>query len=423
MPATTVTSPDGPVPRLTVLHVWYADYPWDVRVEKVNAALAEAGMAVHLVARNMRHSPPREHVDGAEVHRLKWLRTWPRVSRAVNAASSLPAFLNPRWILHIYRVGRTTLPDVILVRDLPLAPAALWVGRRLGIPVVLDMAENYPGFLRTLRNTGALRGFDALVRNPRLAASVERYVIRRAQAIVCVIEESAQRLTALGVPVGRLTVVRNTPRIDDGPTRQVRTSANEVLTLVYLGLIERHRGVQDLVRAVHESLRRGRQLKLIVIGDGKSFGELRTLAADLGVLDNGVELLGRIENRRALAIVSQADIGAIPHMPCDAWDATIPNKLFDYMSLGLPVLTSNVGPVQRIVTQEACGVAYEWGNVDDLCAKIDTLRSATQRQEMAEAGRRAVQSKYNWSNDGAVLSRTLLAVHKSHRSARPHGRG
>jgi glycosyltransferase involved in cell wall biosynthesis len=403
--------------QLTILHVWYGDYPWDVRVEKVNAALHDAGMAVHLVARNNRNSARREKVDGADIHRMKWIRLCARAARSLNVASSLPAFANPRWALLIYRVTRMTRPGVVLVRDLPLAPAAIWVGRVMRVPVVLDMAENYPGFLRVRRDTKALGALDLLVRNPWLAAIVERYVVRRAQAIICVIDESAQRLRELGVPDSRLAIVRNTPRLDN--ERAVFTRAeNEVLTVVYLGLIERHRGVADLVRAVSETQRHGLQLRLLVIGDGKSFGELQELAADLGVLRNGVELLGRMENRRALDIVSGADIGAIPHMPCDYWDTTIPNKLFDYMSLGLPVITSNVRPVQRIVQEEACGLAYEWGNISDLCLKIDGLRSADQRRQMGEAGRRAVQSKYNWPTDGAVLSRKLLAVRANYRSTR-----
>lgn len=408
---------------LRVLHIWYADYPWDVRVEKVITALNESGMTVDLVARNLRNLPLRERVDGAEVHRMKWIRAPARIARRLNAAASFPAFVNPRWIAHIYRVCRTTRPDVILVRDLPLAPAAVWVGKWLRIPVVLDMAENYPGFLRTLRATGTLGPLDVLLRNPWLAARVESYVVRRAQAIVCVIEESARRLSDAGVAEGKLSVVRNTPRIDGGLTPVPRKTDSDELTIVYLGLIERHRGVQDLVRAAFESRRRGLPLRLIVIGDGKGFVELEALAAELGVLGAGVDLLGRIENRRALEIVAGADVGAIPHMPCEAWDTTIPNKLFDYMSLGLPVLTSNVRPVERIVLEEACGLVYEWGNIPDLCSKIAVLRSGTQRQMMGEAGRRAVLSKYNWSLDSAVLSRALRAVCDDYLAGRPGNRG
>jgi glycosyltransferase involved in cell wall biosynthesis len=408
---------------LRILHVWYADYPWDVRVEKVIAALTDSGMTVDLAARNLRNLAPREKVDGAEVHRMKWIRSPARIARWLNAAASFPAFVNPRWIAHIYRVCRRTRPDLILVRDLPLGPTAIWVGQWLKVPVVLDMAENYPGFLRTLRDTGTLGPLDVLVRNPWLAARVESYVVRRAQAIVCVIEESAQRLMDAGVPQAKLSVVRNTPRIDGGLAPAPRKTHSDLLTIVYLGLIERHRGVQDLVRAVFESRRRGLRLRLIVIGDGKGFAELQALATELGVLGQGVELLGRMENRRALEIVAQADIGAIPHMPCEAWDTTIPNKLFDYMSLGLPVITSNVRPVERIVLEEACGLAYEWGNIDDLCLKIATLQSPAQRQVMSEAGRRAVLSRYNWSHDGAVLSRTLQAARDDYLAARSRDRG
>jgi len=45
------------------------------------------------------------------------------------------------------------------------------------------------------------------------------------------------------------------------------------------------------------------------------------------------------------------------------------------------------------------------------------LRSSAQRHTMGEAGRRAVQAKYNWSIDGAVLSRSLRAVHDEYRLA------
>jgi glycosyltransferase involved in cell wall biosynthesis len=403
---------------LKVLHLWYADYPWDVRIEKVNLALKQAGMSVELLARNIRNSASRENIDGVEVHRLRWFRAWPSIARRVNVIASLPAFINPIWVLHVYRVSRMTQPDVIIVRDLPLAPTAIWVGRLLKIPVVLDMAENYPSFLRSLQSTGAFSFADMLVRNPRLATIVERYVVRNAQAIVCVIEESAQRLMRLGVPESKLTIVRNTPQTDNELLQRARRSENQVLTIAYLGVIERHRGVQDLVRAVAESHKRGLQLRLIVIGDGQGFKELKELAANLGVLENGVELLGRIENRQALDIVAGADIGAIPHMPCEAWDTTIPNKLFDYMSLGLPVVTSNVGPVQRIVSEEGCGLAYEWGNIPELCSRIDALRSPSQRKIMGEAGRRAVHSKYNWSNDGRTLASTLRVVHDAYQSER-----
>ncbi len=179
------------------------------------------------------------------------------------------------------------------------------------------------------------------------------------------------------------------------------------LTIVYLGFVEQHRGVHELVRAVAECRRLKIPVILKVIGDGIGMAELETLARALNVLNKEVQLLGRMENQAALEVVATADVGAIPHLPCDAWNATIPNKLFDYMSLGLPVLASNVIPVKRIVLEEGCGVCYTAGDTADLVRAIELLLSSSRRQEMGRAGMRAVQARYNWGIDGQTLDQAL----------------
>jgi glycosyltransferase involved in cell wall biosynthesis len=391
-----------------VMHIWYADYPWDVRVQKVIVGLQQRGWSVDVVARNRRNLADQETVDGAVIHRLRNIRF---LGRSLNGLLSFPAFLNPRWIKHIWRIARQTKPDVILVRDLPLAPAAIWVGRLLKTPIVLDMAEYYPGLLRALWETRVAKPLDLLVRNPTLASFVERWVLRRVDGVVCVIEESADRVRSSGVAEAKITVVRNTPMAIDVPSNLCRKQdAGETLLIAYLGLIERHRGVHDLIRAIAECRKRNWPVNLVVVGDGVGLAEIQALATELGVLGRGVELLGRLENRRALDVISKADVGAIPHVPCAAWNSTIPNKLFDYMSLGLPVLASDVPPVQRIVIQEACGVCYRSGDITDLMSKIEELRSRSARARMAAAGIAAVTERYNWKKDSERLDAALRRV-------------
>jgi glycosyltransferase involved in cell wall biosynthesis len=403
-----------------VLYVWFADYPWDVRVQKVIIGLTQAGWMVDVTARNKKKLSDTEVVDGATIHRLRRL---PFIGAVLNGALSFPAFVNPRWACHIARIARRTRPRIILVRDLPLAPAAIWVGWLWGIPVVLDMAENYPGQLRTLWETGIARPIDLLIRNPKLAAMVERWVLQRVDAVICVIEESASRIRRLGVPEQKIAIVRNTPFSDATHQLKPRPSSDRPLVIAYLGIVERHRGVHDLVRAVAECRRRELHVNLQVIGDGSGLRDIKDLAIQLGVLGHGVDLLGRMENMQALGIVANADVGAIPHVPCDAWNATIPNKLFDYMSLGLPILSSNVGPVERIVLEEACGVCYRSGDIIDLVAAIERLRSPEGRNRMAVAGMEAVKLRYNWHLDAQRLDRALVEVLAAHKKpTRPAGR-
>src|SRR5262249_14425379 len=139
--------PDG----MRIVYLWDADYPWDVRTEKICLFLARSGGEVTIVARNRAWLPPVEARNEGVVRRMppsRWL------GRSIDDLLSFPAFFNPRWIRHLDRSVRLARPDVLIVRDLPLGPTAVWVGRRRRVPVVLDMAENYPAMIAAIWNAG-----------------------------------------------------------------------------------------------------------------------------------------------------------------------------------------------------------------------------------------------------------------------------
>src|SRR5919106_6325602 len=137
-------------------------YPWDVRVWKFATCLSDHGHEVHLVCRNLGRRAQEETVDGIQIHRLR-----PLASARLNALASFPAFVNPAWIARIARVVSTFGLEALIVRDLPLALAGVAVGRRHAIPVLLDMAENYPAMLRDANRFERFRIQNVLVRNPR----------------------------------------------------------------------------------------------------------------------------------------------------------------------------------------------------------------------------------------------------------------
>ena len=119
---------------MRICKIWDSEYPWDVRVEKVARSLTDAGHEVHLVARNRDRRRERESLAEAEIHRLK---PWRIVGKRLDTATMFPAFFNPRWISAVMRTARSNQAQMLLVRDLPLAPTAIWAARRLHVPVVL----------------------------------------------------------------------------------------------------------------------------------------------------------------------------------------------------------------------------------------------------------------------------------------------
>src|SRR5687767_6350017 len=194
----------------TICHVWDGDYPWDVRVEKISRALGREH-EVHLVCRNAARRPTYELRDALHIHRLPAMRWLPR---RLHAAANFPAFFNPLWIHAIWRTVRRQRASVILVRDLPLALSAVLVGRALGVPVIFDMAENYPAMIQDVWDAGRTRVGDRLVRNPWLVRFIERLVVRLVDHILVVVDESRDRLAAMGVPAAKMSVVMNTPSLE-----------------------------------------------------------------------------------------------------------------------------------------------------------------------------------------------------------------
>src|SRR5437762_416800 len=331
---------------MRICKIWDADYPWDVRVEKVARSLTEAGHEVHLVARNKQRRPLHEYLTEAEVHRL---RPWRVLGRRVDAMTTFPAFFNPRWLAAILGTASSSRAEMLLVRDLPLAPTAIWVGKLLHIPVVLDMAENYPAMMRSLWEFGAHGPTDMLVRNPALVSAVERWVLPRVDHTLVVVEESRDRLRALGVSPERITVVCNTPSISRLRELTPKShSENGQLELIYLGLLEAPRGIGVLIDAMARARKTGINARLTVLGDGRERQHFEERARGLGLDNEAVRFLGRVPYGDAVRLLQTADIGVVPHTANESWNTTIPNKLFDYMAGGLAVLTSNAKPAAQI---------------------------------------------------------------------------
>ena len=383
---------------LSVCKVWDSEYPWDVRVEKIARALTGAGHAVHLVARNRRHEPVTERRVEATVHRLapwRWAPAW------LNAASMFPAFFNPRWLRAITRTARDARADVILCRDLPLAVPAILAGRDLGLPVVLDLAENYPAMLRSRWEAGRMRPLDAVVRNPALARLVERWVLPRVDRVLVVVEEAGARLVAAGLPPERVTVVSNTPpleRLVACPPPAARP-ADAPLHLVYLGLMEESRGVRVLLDAAALLARDAMPFRLTLYGDGRELPDFRAYARKLGLRTSQADFRGHVPNAEALAALPRADVGVIPHFADESWHTTVPNKLFDYMAAGLAVVTSDARPAARIVHEAGAGLVYRHPDAADLARAIAALADGGRRLAFARQGRSAVRETYHWERD------------------------
>ena len=404
---------------MNICKIWDADYPWDIRAEKVVLSMIEAGHSVDLVCRNQARRPRIETNGRLTIRRL------PAVSRLLGPVHTLcnfPVPVNPVWVAAIAHAIRDGHADLILVRDLPLALPAAILGKIYRIPVVFDMAEHYPAMLEDRLRYTPTGTFGKIARHPGMARFIERTTLRFVDHTLVVVEESRDRLVEAGYPIEKVTVVSNTPRMDLWESRdvaQVQVANNRTVNLVYLGNLDGIRGLDVSIRALRILKDQGYKAHLAVIGDGPSLTWLRQMAEELGVGDQA-EFVGRLSLHdesamtRVKEIMGRSNIGVIPHYATEACNATVPNKLFDYMIMGLPVIVSDMKPTARIVNEEQCGEVFKDRDPVDLARCVRALESPDVRREKGARGQSAITRRYNWGYDAKVMVETLEQVVAHH---------
>lgn len=377
---------------MKVLYIWDADYPWDIRVDKITGSLANDGHDVHIVCRNLRRNVIECTLNGVHIHRLKYMK-----SNRFNDIYSIPLPVNPAWLLRIRDVIIKHGIELLIVRDLPLALSAIILGNIFSIDVIFDMAEDYPAMLAGInRVNGSM--INNIIRNPKVASYLEEYICKRADAILVVIEESKSRLIGLGIEPRKIELISNTPILELFDDRQTKHKDKEGLQILYIGGIQMVRGIQTVIESLKIIKYRIPDIQFKVIGDGYALSKLKDLAR-LYEVNQYIDFTGYIPHELLPSHISSSDICIIPHNLNQHTSTTIPNKLFDYMAMGKPVVVSDVPPLMRIVNEQKCGFVFKHKDPVGLAEQIFLLQDKRLRRQLGDNGRKAVETKYNWAED------------------------
>lgn len=387
---------------MNICFVYQSNYPWDIRVQKIARSLTNAGHNLTIVSSNELGKERQESTDEAEVIRLPSLLKGPHV---INEILNFPLFFNPLWINTIKDTVVKKHVDLIIVRDLPLALTACKVGEKFNIPVIMDMAECYPELLRSIWQFGAGSFIKYFTHNPKLGDIVERRAIRKLDHIIAMIEESKIRLEKMGCDKDKVSIVSNTPPISKFVATNItdHQSNDETIRICYAGWINKGRGVDKAIEGVSEFVKTNdKNIHLDVFGDGDAMDLCKELIRD-GKLEDVVKLHGWVDQEVVVEHTQLSHIGLVSHRVCSHWNNTIPNKLFDYMASGLPILTSNAIPAKRIVNEEQCGAVYVDDDKKSFSDALSHLVSRDERIRMGNNGVNAVKRRYHWEYDEAQL--------------------
>lgn len=180
--------------------------------------------------------------------------------------------------------------------------------------------------------------------------------------------------------------------------------------LIFTGVMGRDRGLEFVIEALPRLLCLIPHLRLVLVGDGPLLPMLKKLAQCLHV-ESSLDFVGWVGHHEVYRLINEADIGLIPHPVSEHIATTMPNKIYDYMLMGRPIVCTDAPPLARLVKAVNCGLSYTSGAKDDFIAKVYALyKDPSYRHQLGDNGRHAVLARYNWSVDGHAF---LQCVHET----------
>ncbi len=235
-----------------------------------------------------------------------------------------------------------------------LAPLAAWaVAEVRRVPFVLEIRDLWP---QVLVDMGTLSTSSPAF---RALTTLETFLYARAQRIVVMAEGSRDTLVARGIPLNKIIYIPNGADAADFEPSAARDQLRErygfkQFTAVYAGAHGPANGLGLLLDAAKAV--RDLPLEIVLVGGGIEKSNLRAQAGRMQ-LDN-VRFMDPVPKEDIPDLLHAADLGL--HVLADVElfrTAVSPNKVFDYMAAGLPVLTNCPGLTSELVEAAACGVA------------------------------------------------------------------
>jgi glycosyltransferase involved in cell wall biosynthesis len=406
--------------RITML--LYGEIEHDSRVRREMATLAAAGHSVTVATLASSPRAPFE-LDGAHIVPLV-----PRHRELLPGADSPYLNAGPRG-----KVGRLLARlrwargyagtyrswNQAALRELPAAD--VWHGHDLlGLLTARGLQKRHGGGLvhdshELFLEAGSAARLPAPAR--ALLGRYEGGASRKADAVITVNPSIVAELhRRYGVdPVVLMNCPPLLPERKRGKLREHLELGKRPLIL-YHGAISPDRGVEQLVDAIHLL---PAEAAVVLLGYGNLVDHYATLSRD-------ADHRGRLYVVPAVPIadlpnwVCDADIGIIAFQPVDRNNVLgTPNKLFEYMEAGVPMIVSDFPEMRRIVTETGAGIARDTSSAASLAAAIKELLDEPTEQRLARrrAARAAAEATYNW----AVQSRQLLGIYE--RLGQKYGRG
>ena len=293
-----------------------------------------------------------------------------------------------RNIIRLLNIGLFSKAGVVHFHDPELIPVGWLIKKCTHKKVIYDVHEDYEKAI-------ASKFWIAEKKRTRIARrfrKIEDSMSKSFDAVITVIDEIASKF-----PKDKVYLVKNYPL--DIPDVKVKTfdESQKEYNLIYVGSLTRVRGIKEIVLAL-DYIKCAKPIKLLLVGDfdePEFENEIKELSSTRNIV-----MTGRVDYK----YLKESHIGLVCLQPVSQYINSLPVKMFEYMSVGIPIVASDFPLWRDIIEQNSCGVVVD----PTLPAKIGEAVSALlndpkRMKEMGLNGREAYKTKYSWESQEDVL--------------------
>ena len=364
--------------NVSVVHLTSAHPRFDVRVfYKECQSLNRAGYSLALVAADGNGS---EILDGISIIDVGYRSG--RLSRMLGTTR------------RIYRTALKLNADVYHLHDPELIPVGVKLKKR-GKKVIFDAHEDLP---KQILGKPYLNRVSKLVLS-KLLSVYERYACSKFDGIICATPSIRDKFRA----INRNSLdVNNFPILGELSMGRLEKAVRKP-NVCFVGGMSRIRGVREVIQAF-DLVSSGARLQLA--GKVPDFvdNEIQNKKKP------NVDALGHLDRSDVAALMANSVAGVVTFLPSPNHMESQPNKMFEYMSAGLPVIGSNFRLWRDILEANQCGICVDPSSPEEIAKAVDYLVTHPEEAEqMGLNGQRAVEQIYNWP----VEEKKLLDFYQS----------
>lgn len=384
-------------------------FPPDPRVENETASLIAEGHQVFLFCFSYDKKFKRQEVfNGIQVRRYFCNKITYKLSAL---AYTLP-FYHFLTLFMLKNFLKKNKVEAIHIHDIQIARSVFWANRKK-LPVILDLHENRPEIMKFYTHVNTRIG--RLLIYPRIWKKFEYKYIIKADKVVVVTESAKQYYLKEinNVNPNKFIVLPNVIRKSFYEEftihKDILNKFNGNNNILYVGETGLRRGTLDLIKAIDLIKAEVPDVKLIIVGKSKTDHILRE-EIKKRKLEDYVFLEGWKDFRLFQSYMKVSKLGLIPLHRNIHHDTTYANKLFQYISMGLPVVASDSTAQKNVIDEFELGLIHEQKKIEEIKECVVTLLTDKKLYiKLSENTKRAAENHLNWE----VKSKDFLNFYKS----------